>query len=249
MMILPLIGSLVISFNLLYFTNNILDGFFSDISSASQYVPNYEITDKQLNISDNEKPLYYNSGFFQLVIDDTIENRGIQMNIPIPVEKANKISDDTPLNLFLFKNQAIAIVGGVDNMLDYSNPLLSHDLFTRLMGSVNNQQFSLLGAVFLSYFVSSFIFYWIQMLLIALYAGIFNLRLVQPLPFKIRLKLSVIISFVPLILIQIINIFIPAIQYGTFLLQFISLFLYYLALKDHSRFIKNLMERFNIRKK
>ncbi|UUX34587.1 DUF1189 family protein [Fundicoccus culcitae] len=248
-LILPLIATLVITMNLLVLTDTILEGFFSDISMATQYVPEYTIEEATLTLNEAEKPLYYQSDFFQLVIDDTIENRGIQMNIPIPNEKAAAISDDTPLNLFLFKNQAVAMIGGVHNILDYSNPLLSNDRLTSLMSSVNNQQFSILSAVFISYFVSATIFYWIQMFVIALLAGIFNMRLTQPLKYRTRLKLTVIISFVPLILIQIINSLFPTIQYSTYLLQIITLFIYYMALKDHSRFIRSLMEKFNIRKK
>lgn len=249
-MILPLLASLAITLHILLVTDTVLDGFFADISNASQYIPEYTLEDESLVLADGATPLYYQSNFFQLVIDDTIENRGIQSYIPISKEKADLMADDIPLNLFLFKNQAVAVVGGIPRIInEYENTLLSQETLSRLMNSVTNQQFSMLSAVFLSYFVTSFIFYWIQMLLIALLAGIFNMRLSQPLPFKTRLKLTVVISFIPLVLIQLINSIFTNIQFGTYLLQVITLFLYYLALKDHTRFIRNLMEKFNIKKK
>ena len=89
--------------------------------------------------------------------------------------------------------------------------------------------------------VSSFFVYWFQMFIISILAGFFNVRLTRAIDFKARLKLSVIISFVPIILLELMSIVIPGFIVTQFMVSAITLFLFYQAFKNHTKFIHTIM--------
>jgi hypothetical protein len=72
-------------------------------------------------------------------------------------------------------------------------------------------------------------------------AGFFNVRLTRAINFKARLKLTVVISFVPILLLELMSILIPGFVATQFTLAAITLFLLYLAFKNHTKFIHTIM--------
>lgn len=224
----------------------LLDMIQKDITSSADYIPNYEMTDGELAIAEGEKPLYYQSTSFQLVIDDTVASQGVQNYIPLDKTKADRIADNTLLNLFLLKDQSfVVIAGNIYRIPDFSEQFFNRDSLTNLLYSIQSQQTVMLLTVFLTAFVLSIGIYWIQILMIGLLAAFFNPRLSKPLPLKSRLKLSVIVSLVPLILLQLVDMFVPGFRSSSYLLMFITLYLIYLTFRNHSQFLQLLIKTIN----
>lgn len=224
----------------------LLDMIQQDVTSSADYIPNYKITDGELAIASGEKPLYYQSNSFQLVIDDTIASRGIQNYIPVDKTKADRISDNTLLNLFLLKDQSFVVIAdNIYRIPDFSEQIFNRDTLMNLLYSIQNQQTVMLVTVFLTAFILSIGMYWIQVLMIGLMAAFFNPRLSKPLPLKSRLKLSVIVSLAPLISLQLVDMLAPGFRSSSYLLMFITLYLIYLTFRNHSEFLQLLMKAMN----
>lgn len=223
---------------------SLLDMIQQDVTHAADYIPNYDIIDGELVIAEGEKPLYYQSNSFQLIIDDTVGSRGIQNYIPVEQAKANRISDNTLLNLFLLKDQSfVVIAGNMYRIPDFSEQFFNRDTLTNLLYSIQNQSTVMTLTVFATAFILSIGIYWVQMLMIGLMAAFFNTRLSKPLPLKSRLKLSVMVSLIPLILLQLVDMFVPGFRSSSYLLMFITLYLIYLTFRNHSQFLQLLIKK------
>lgn len=244
--VLSLLAMLALSGSIVVQTLPLIDSISNDVTAAVDHVPEFQFEDGLLKLEDNEKSLYYQSNFFQLVIDDTVSSRGMQNYIPIDTTKANKLSTDTLLNLLVLQDQTIVIIAGnFYRIPDYYHLFSNQDSLITLLQSIDSQKATMLTSVFITAFIFSFFIYWFQMLLIAAVAGWFNARLTQKILFKMRLKLSIIVSFVPLILLQLMDAILPFFRSSYFMLMFITLYIIYLAFKNHTEFIRNLMQKIN----
>src|SRR5699024_2510067 len=90
--------------------------------------------------------------------------------------------------------------------------------------------------MFLVMLVTAFFVYWFQIILISIMAGFFNVRLTRAINFKARLKLTVVISFVPILLLELMSILIPGFVATQFTLAAITLLLVYLGFNNHTKF-------------
>ncbi|MBG9981825.1 DUF1189 family protein [Aerococcaceae bacterium DSM 111020] len=214
----------------------------TDVAGASTHLPAFSQTlDGQLEIADGDKPLYYQSDSFQLVLDDTLEKQE-DGTIPIQPEQRDQISQDTFLSLFLFKN--VAYVGSGDNLTEIP---LAVDFFTtpnnlsQLLNFYVNHPLRILIPIFFSLFFASLISYLLEMALLTLFSGAFVLNMMQ-LPFGSRFKLVVIASVLPIILIELIGFFL-AMPFSSYLWIMLLTFLNIQRMFiDQSRFLNKLFE-------
>ncbi len=237
-----LVMNLLLTLTAMFHVVPITQNLATDVAGASTHLPNFSQTmDGQLVIADGDKPLYYHSDNFQLVLDDTIvkEEDG---TVPIQAEQSEQISQDTPLNLFLFKN--VAYVGMGNNLTEIP---LGIDLFTtpnnlsQLLNFYVNHPSRILIPIFLSFFFVSLMSYLLELLLLTLFSGAFILTLMQ-VPFGKRFKLVVIASVLPILLVKLIELFI-AMPFSNYiwimLLTFLNIQRMFI---DQSRFLNKLFE-------
>lgn len=218
----------------------------NDVTASIEYIPEFYFAEGNLQLAEGEKPLYYQSNTFQLIVDDTLKSRGIQNFIPIANDKVDSISTNTLFNLLILQDQSIAVIMGNMYRVPESSQLFSnHTALNRLLLSIDSQKPMMLISIFLTALVFGFFIYWLQMLLIASVAGWFNTRLTQVIPYKLRLKLSIMASFIPLVLLQIMDAFLPFFRANYILLLFITLYIIYLAFKNHTEFVQELMKKIN----
>lgn len=217
-----------------------------DITASVDYIPEFSFVDGNLELAEDQKPIYYQSNAFQLIIDDTLKSRGIQNFIPVDTDKVDSISNNTLFNLLLLQDQSIAVImGNMYRIPDTSLLFSDQKGLKNLLLTIDSQKAVMLFSIFLTSLVFSFFIYAIQMLLIASVAGWFNARLTQTIPFKMRLKLSIMASFIPLVLLQIMDAFLPFFNSNYILLLFITLYIIYLAFKNHTEFVQDLMKKIN----
>lgn len=218
----------------------------NDVTASVEYIPEFSFEDGSLQLAEGEKPVYYQSNAFQLIVDDTLKSRGIQNFIPIDNDKLSSISTDTLFNLLILQDQSIAVIMGNMYRIPDSSLLFSNqEDLKNLLLSIDSQKAIMLISIFLTALLFSFFIYWFQMLLIASVAGWFNTRLTQEIPFKMRLKLSIMASFIPLVLLQVMDAFLPFFSSNYILLLFITLYIIYLAFKNHTEFVQELMKKIN----
>lgn len=218
----------------------------NDVTASVEYIPEFSFEDGSLQLAEGEKPVYYQSNAFQLIVDDTLKSRGIQNFIPIDNDKLSSISTDTLFNLLILQDQSIAVIMGNMYRIPDSSLLFSNqEDLKNLLLSIDSQKAIMLISIFLTALLFSFFIYWLQMLLIASVAGWFNTRLTQEIPFKMRLKLSIMASFIPLVLLQVMDAFLPFFSSNYILLLFITLYIIYLAFKNHTEFVQELMKKIN----
>lgn len=243
---ISILGIAALALNTTILSLPLLDTITQDITSSAQYIPNYEIQDNGLTLAQDAKPVYYQSGSFQLVIDDTIESKGIQNYIPVDAAKAEKIADNKLLNLFILKDQTFVVVAGnMYRVPNFSEQVFNRDSLVGLLNSIQEQTLIMSLSVFATAFLFSIGIYWMQMLIIGLMVSFFNVRLTQPLPLSSRVKLSVMVSLVPLVILQIIDVLVPFFHSSSYLLIGVTLYIIYLTFRNHTQFIKSLLKRLN----
>lgn len=213
-----------------------------NIADASTFVPEYQYINGQLQLADNEKPLYYRSKNFQLVIDDSIESNKQLEDITLDKDKAKAIDSNTFINLYLFKNSAFAKVGGQFYRLsDKESAFVSRATLIRLLNALNEHPYITLFSQWISYFVVNLLTYVLLILLLTLVTTSLNHRISTPFSFWQRIKLTMAISFAPYVLIQIVKIFVPDFVGSFFALGiFLMIYLYQMVIR-HTLFVKEFL--------
>lgn len=212
-----------------------------DFSGAVDYIPEFSITDGNLSLGEDAKPLYYQSDSLQIVIDDSINSQmGYQSEIS--ENQREMLQLEAPLGIYIIKDYAFLSVNGVaQDIPAYDYLFANQHRFELFLRYVAEESLSINAMLFFILIVSSFFVYWFQMFIISILAGFFNVRLTRAINFKARLKLSVIISFVPIILLELMSIIIPGFIVTQFMVSAITLFLFYQAFKNHTKFIHTIM--------
>lgn len=220
--------------------------FFNEISqniaNAATFVPEYQYINGQLQLADNEKPLYYRSKNFQLVIDDSIESNKQLDDITLEKDKAKAIDSNTFINLYLFKNSAFAKVGGQFYRLsEAESGFVSRATLIRLLNALNEHPYITLFSQWISYFVVNLLTYVLLILLLTLVTTGLNHRISTPFSFWQRIKLTMAISFAPYVLIQIVKMFVPDFVGSFFALGiFLMIYLYQMVIR-HTLFVKEFL--------
>ena len=212
-----------------------------DFSNAVEYIPEYSLSEGTLNLAEGEKPLYYQSDSVQIVIDDSI-NTEMGFETEVPAEQREMLMPNSPFGIFIIEDYAFLTVGeAVQEIPGYDYLFANNHRFELFLNYIVEESFSINTMMFVVMLVTAFFVYWFQIILISIMAGFFNVRLTRAINFKARLKLTVVISFVPILLLELMSILIPGFVATQFTLAAITLFLLYLAFKNHTKFIHTIM--------
>lgn len=233
------IAILIMSISLTVQTLPIFDSMMEDIHNASHYIPEYTTHEGQLTVSQQQKPVYYQSEFFQLVFDTSIESNGAVESLKLPQTKQQQIKNNIPLNVFIFKNQAFVLLGGsLLEITDLHNGSISPQQLKALLDASTTFKPYFIVVMSIVSFIFSSIFYGISVLIMALMAGIYNKRLSRPVPFKLRFRAMVILSFLPIIVFEMINMMMPyTVSISYIWVTGLTLWQYFRMLKDLTIYI------------
>lgn len=212
-----------------------------DFQAAVNYVPEFTFTNKELSLKDNAKPLYYQSDSLKIMIDDSISSTATYES-DISKEQRNILESNSIIGIYLISDYAFITIGQTAQEIPAFDYLFANKYrFELFLKYFAEKSFSMSGMLFIILFISSSIIYWLQMLFISLLAGFFNVRLTRAITFRSRLKLTILISFVPILLLELMAIIIPGFIVTQFTLAMITLFILYLAFKNHTKFIHAIM--------
>lgn len=212
-----------------------------DFQAAANYVPDFTYTNKELSLIDDSKPLYYQSDSLKIVIDDSISSNSTY-ETDIPKEQRDIFESNSVIGIYLISDYAFITIGQTTQEIPAFDYLFANKYrFELFLKYFAERSFSINGMLFIILLISSSIVYWLQMVFISLLAGFFNVRLTRAITFKSRLKLTILISFVPIILLELMSIIIPGFVVTQFTLAMITVFILYLAFKNHTKFIHAIM--------
>lgn len=222
-----------------------IDSIGEEFAMASQYVPEFTNQMGVISLQDGEKPLYYQSSNFQLVVDDSIVAESNLTSVPLTDEQRESINTTTPFNLFIFKNisflSALGIMRPIPNQWPF---LLNNTNLNVLLNFYNNNTWRVLIPVFISLFFSHLLIYTIEIAIMALILGLYNLRLSQPLTFGQRFKMAITVSALPFIGLQILFLFFPLGNIYTWA-TLVSIVIVYFVFQNHTRFVHDLQNAVN----
>lgn len=222
----------------------VVQGIGDSVAGASDYVPEFrQSAAGQLEIEEGSKPLYYQSEYFQLVIDDTVRRDAEDGSIPLSAAQQEQMSTDTYISLFLFEN--VAYVGALDNVTEVP---LQIDVFRTpnnlkvLLNYYNNNIAQLMIPAFVTLFVGSLVMYVFEMALLTFFMGVFSAPSMMQLKFGARFKLLVIASVFPILLVELVGLFV-AIPLGRyFWVTVLTVFNVQRMFMDQSRFLSKLFK-------
>ncbi|MBF6626480.1 DUF1189 family protein [Aerococcaceae bacterium zg-BR9] len=213
-----------------------------DISDAAKYVPDYTYKQGKLALAEGEKPLYYQSKAFQLVIDDSIESDGTLNKVPIDATKNDMIDPSIFISLYMFKDQTIASIGNnLYRLGNRANGFLTKQVLIDYLMLLTTRKTTVILTQWLTYLVIAFIIYWLQMFVLATLASSINRNLTSPFTFKQRLKLAIAISFLPLIILEAAKLIIPGFIGSFFLLGMTFISLLYYMMHSHTAYVRDLL--------
>ncbi|PMB84312.1 DUF1189 domain-containing protein [Dolosicoccus paucivorans] len=238
LMPLRLLAITIIALTMTVNSSNLIQEMVTGVEGSAEHVPTYQIENGKLHLE--EPALYYQTDFFQLIVDD--EAFLTQEGIKIPTKRATAVSSSQPISLFILNNgvsvsllnQPYRIAGGLDYFKD--NKQLAY-----FLQSVYKQQPQMYAILFISQWIVTIGVYWLFIVFTAWLAQIFNLRLTQPIQFKNRVKLVTTISFIPIIAVCVLQMIFPSFMYGFHAVVIATLYIMYQALKSHTEFLKKIM--------
>lgn len=241
-----LLMALLLSINTIRVALPILEDLQTNIETSVKFVPGYETKNNELVLNEGQKPLYYQSEYFQLVVDDTLTNLDQTGGLSLPKEALNRIDSKPWVNLFVMKNQAMLFVKNAQYSQAIplesigSDKLLKENLLS--LGSIQGVFYAIL---FLTAFLAAWLIYGYIILVNAIIIGLLNVRLTVPLPFSGRVKLSILISAVPILMIEIIQWMRYDWSIPYYMVFFVSFLIAYFAFKNHTQFMQELLQHIN----
>lgn len=240
---LSLIPILFMALNQTIQLQPVIQDFQSNLENAAQHVPEFKRIDQKLVLSDQAKALYYHSDYFQLIVDDQLVNLSDQEGIALAKSKADKVSNHSLTNLLLTKDQVLFYSLTNPQVVDLDPTYLpDSQTLVKLLNYLPQESFLINLTVFLTSFVLSFFVYWYLMALAGILIAILNFRLSVRLPFSSRLKLATIAGFTPFMGVQLMNLILPGVRINYYLYLLLVLFIIYQAIKNHTRFIQDMIE-------
>lgn len=217
-----------------------IDNLGQEFSTASQYVPEFNNQLGIISLEEGEKPLYYQSNNFQLVMDDSVVAESDLSSVPLTDQQREAMSTTTPFNLFIFKNVSFVRVLNVLRPIPNQWPfLLNNSNLNVLLNYYNNNSWQVLLPLFFSLFLSHLLLYTIEMLIMALILGLYNMRLSQPLTFGQRFKMATAVSAIPFVALQLLFLFFPIGNVYTWA-TLVSVIIVYYVFQNHTRFVHDL---------
>ena len=220
-----------------------LNQLFDDVKASSSNLPDFHTVDGKLELAQDQKPVYFQSQSFQLVVDDTVTVGGPQDQPTIPTDIASRLSTKSMASFFLFKDRAFGQVAGrMMQITDLYKANFNTQVASQTLNSIENYRWSFYLSLFIVAWIISWLLYWFIVLLISYLAHFTTLRSKSFKLFSQTMRLVIQVTFVPFLIYGLLQIIMPlGFVFFVFLALYTVVFIYY----AQQRFMMSLFSAFN----
>ena len=220
-----------------------LNQLFDDVKASSSNLPDFHTVDGKLELAQDQKPVYFQSQSFQLVVDDTVTVGGPQDQPTIPTDIASRLSTKSMASFFLFKDRAFGQVAGrMMQITDLYKANFNKQVASQTLNSIENYRWFFYLSLFIVAWIISWLLYWFVVLLISYLAHFTTLRSKSFKLFSQTMRLVIQVTFVPFLIYGLLQIIMPlGFVFFVFLALYTVAFIYY----AQQRFMMSLFSAFN----
>ena len=220
-----------------------LNQLFDDVKASSNNLPDFHTVDGKLELDQDQKPVYFQSQSFQLVVDDTVTVSGPQDQPTIPTDIASRLSTKSLASFFLFKDRAFGQVAGrMMQITDLYKANFNKQVASQTLNSIENYRWIFYLSLFIVAWIISWLLYWFVVLLISYLAHFTTLRSKSFKLFSQTMRLVIQVTFVPFLIYGLLQIIMPlGFVFFVFLALYTVAFIYY----AQQRFMMSLFSAFN----
>ena len=220
-----------------------LNQLFDDVKASSSNLPDFHTVDGKLELAQDQKPVYFQSQSFQLVVDDTVTVGGPQDQPTIPTDIASRLSTKSMASFFLFKDRAFGQVAGrMMQITDLYKANFNKQVASQTLNSIENYRWFFYLSLFIVAWFISWLLYWFVVLLISYLAHFTTLRSKSFKLFSQTMRLVIQVTFVPFLIYGLLQIIMPlGFIFFIFLAIYTVAFIYY----AQQRFMMSLFSAFN----
>ena len=220
-----------------------LNQLFDEVKASSSNLPDFHIVDGKLELAQDQKPVYFQSQSFQLVVDDTVTVGGPQDQPTIPTDIASRLSTKSMASFFLFKDRAFGQVAGrMMQITDLYKANFNKQVASQTLNSIENYRWFFYLSLFIVAWIISWLLYWFVVLLISYLAHFTTLRSKSFKLFSQTMRLVIQVTFVPFLIYGLLQIIMPlGFIFFIFLAIYTVAFIYY----AQQRFMMSLFSAFN----
>ena len=220
-----------------------LNQLFDDVKASSSNLPDFHTVDGKLELAQDQKPVYFQSQSFQLVVDDTVTVSGPQDQPTIPTDIASRLSTKSMASVFLFKDRAFGqIAGRMMQITDLYNSSFNKQVASQTLNSIENYRWIFYLSLVIMAWIISWLLYWFVVLLISYLAHFTTLRSKSFKLFSQTMRLVIQVTFVPFLIYGLLQIIMPlGFVFFVFLALYTVAFIYY----AQQRFMMSLFSAFN----
>lgn len=216
---------------------------FDDVKASSSNLPDFHTIDGKLELAQDQKPVYFQSQSFQLVVDDTVTVSGPQDQPTIPTDIASRLSTKSMASFFLFKDRAFGQVAGrMMQITDLYKANFNKQVASQTLNSIENYRWIFYLSLVIMAWIISWLLYWFVVLLISYLAHFTTLRSKSFKLFSQTMRLVIQVTFVPFLIYGLLQIIMPlGFVFFVFLALYTVAFIYY----AQQRFMMSLFSAFN----
>ena len=216
---------------------------FDDVKASSSNLPDFHTVDGKLELAQDQKPVYFQSQSFQLVVDDTVTVSGPQDQPTIPTDIASRLSTKSVASFFLFKDRAFGQVAGrMMQITDLYKANFNTQVASQTLNSIENYRWIFYLSLVIMAWIISWLLYWFVVLLISYLAHFTTLRSKSFKLFSQTMRLVIQVTFVPFLIYGLLQIIMPlGFVFFVFLALYTVAFIYY----AQQRFMMSLFSAFN----
>ena len=220
-----------------------LNQLFDDVKASSSNLPDFHTVDGKLELAQDQKPVYFQSQSFQLVVDDTVTVSGPQDQPTIPTDIASRLSTKSMASFFLFKDRAFGQVAGrMMQITDLYKANFNTQVASQTLNSIENYRWIFYLSLVIMAWIISWLLYWFVVLLISYLAHFTTLRSKSFKLFSQTMRLVIQVTFVPFLIYGLLQIIMPlGFVFFVFLALYTVTFIYY----AQQRFMMSLFSAFN----
>lgn len=220
-----------------------LNQLFDEVKASSSNLPDFHIVDGKLELAQDQKPVYFQSQSFQLVVDDTVTVSGPQDQPTIPTDIASRLSTKSMASFFLFKDRAFGQVAGrMMQITDLYKANFNTQVASQTLNSIENYRWIFYLSLVIMAWIISWLLYWFVVLLISYLAHFTTLRSKSFKLFSQTMRLVIQVTFVPFLIYGLLQIIMPlGFVFFVFLALYTVAFIYY----AQQRFMMSLFSAFN----
>ena len=220
-----------------------LNQLFDDVKASSSNLPDFHTVDGKLELAQDQKPVYFQSQSFQLVVDDTVTVSGPQDQPTIPTDIASRLSTKSVASFFLFKDRAFGQVAGrMMQITDLYKANFNKQVASQTLNSIENYRWIFYLSLVIMTWIISWLLYWFVVLLISYLAHFTTLRSKSFKLFSQTMRLVIQVTFVPFLIYGLLQIIMPlGFVFFVFLALYTVAFIYY----AQQRFMMSLFSAFN----